>query len=128
MARRFHDAGFELVLWNRSRERAESVASDTGSRVMGSPAEAASVANIVLTSLADDRALRSVYVGSDGIVDGIADGAVAVDTSTVDPDTIGELGRAMDNTGAGFLDCPVSGSVSTAKPGASSSWRVGTRL
>lgn len=117
MARRFHDAGFELVLWNRSRVRAEAVASDTGARVMGSPAETASAADIVLTSLADDQALRSVYVGPDGIVDGISEVAIAVDTSTVDPDTIGEVGSAMDTTGAGFLDCPVSGSVSTVEAG-----------
>jgi len=118
MARRFADAGYDLVLWNRNQAKAESVAGDTGAKVVGSAAAAASDADIVVTSLADDAALEAVYLGPDGVVAGIGAGSVAVDTSTVDPQTVSAVGAALDATGAGFLDCPVSGSVSTVEAGA----------
>lgn len=118
MARRFHSAGHHLVLWNRDRSKAEAVARDTGGQVATSAAEAASQADIVVSSLADDDALRAVYLGTDGVVEGIKPDSIAVDTSTVDPETIMEIGEAVDATGAGFLDCPVSGSVSTVESGA----------
>lgn len=118
MARRFHGAGYELVLWNRDRSKAEAVAEDTGSDIADSAAEAASQADVIVSSLADDAALRAVYLGDDGVVRGIEPGSIAVDTSTVDPDTIMEVGEAVDAAGARFLDCPVSGSVSTVEAGA----------
>jgi 3-hydroxyisobutyrate dehydrogenase/2-hydroxy-3-oxopropionate reductase len=117
MARRFHGGGFDLTLWNRDRGKAQSVASETGSDVALSAAEAASAADIVLTSLADDAALEEVYLGADGIVAGIEAGSVAVDTSTVHPATVVKVGEAVDGTGAGLIDCPVSGSVSTVESG-----------
>ena len=118
MARRFHGAGYELVLWNRDRSKAEAVADDTGSEIADSAAEAAAGAGVIVSSLADDAALRTVYLGDDGVVAGIESGAIAVDTSTVDPDTVIEVGEAVDSAGATFLDCPVSGSVSTVEAGA----------
>lgn len=118
MARRFHGAGYDLVLWNRDRAKAEAVAEDTGSEIADSPAEAASQADIIVSSLADDAALREVYLGDDGVVRGIGPDSIAVDTSTVDPDTIVEVGEAVDAAGGRFLDCPVSGSVSTVEAGA----------
>jgi len=118
MARRFRGAGYELVLWNRDDSKARAVAADTGARTARSAASAASEAGVVVTSLADDSALRAVYLGTEGVAEGIQPGAVAVDTSTVDPGTILEVGAAVDAKGAGFLDCPVSGSVSTVEAGA----------
>jgi 3-hydroxyisobutyrate dehydrogenase/2-hydroxy-3-oxopropionate reductase len=118
MARRIHGSGLELILWNRDRAKSEAVSELTGATVAGSAAEAAAQSDFVLSSLADDAALDSVYLGADGIVAGIGEGSIAIDTSTVDPGTIMRVGEAMDATGAGFLDCPVSGSVSTVEAGA----------
>lgn len=117
MARRFHDAGHVLVLWNRDRIKAESVAAQTAAVVSETAAAAAHQADIVITSLADDEALRRVYLGAGGVAEGIRPGSIAVDTSTVDPGTIIEVGAEVDTRGAGFLDCPVSGSVSTVEAG-----------
>lgn len=118
MASTIGRAGFELVLWNRDPAKARTLGDTIGATVAGSAAEAASKADVVLTSLADDDALRAVYLGEGGVVEGIGASAVAVDTSTVDPQTIDDVGSAVDATGAGFLDCPVSGSVSTVEAGA----------
>lgn len=117
MARRFHDAGYDLVLWNRDRSKADSVAQDTGATVSETATSAANAADIVVTSVADDEAMKSVYLGTGGIIEGIRPGSIVVDTSTVDPGTILEVGVEIDRTGAAFLDCPVSGSVSTVEAG-----------
>ena len=117
MAATISRAGFETVLWNRDVSKAERVAEATGAPVASSAADAASKADVVLTSLADDAAVEDVYFGPEGILHGIAAGSVAVDASTIDPRTVDRVGEAVDETGAGFLDCPVSGSVSTVEAG-----------
>jgi 3-hydroxyisobutyrate dehydrogenase-like beta-hydroxyacid dehydrogenase len=117
MATTISRAGFDVLLWNRDAAKADRLAEVLGVTVATSPAEAASKADVVLTSLADDPAVRSVYLGPQGIVEGIGREAVAVDSSTIDPETVHEVGAAVDRTGAGFLDCPVSGSVSTVEAG-----------
>ncbi len=118
MAHRIAGAGFSTVLWNRDRTKAEAVAADTGGRVADTAASAASDVDFVLTSLADDEALETVYLGPDGVVSGITAGTVAIDTSTVDPSTIVSVGERVDSVGSRFIDCPVSGSVSTVQAGA----------
>lgn len=117
MARRFHGAGHRLILWNRHLAKAEAVAADTDAEIASSPSAAAAGADVIVTSLADDDAMIEVYLGDDGIVAGIRDGALAADTSTVDPDTIRHVGNALVSAGARFVDCPVSGSVSTVEAG-----------
>lgn len=118
MATTIARAGFDVTVWNRDPAKAERLGSALGAPLASSPAEAASSADIVLTSLADDVAVEAVYLGPEGIVEGIEPGSVAVDTSTVDPRTVEVVGAAVDATGAGFLDGPVSGSVSTVEAGA----------
>jgi 3-hydroxyisobutyrate dehydrogenase-like beta-hydroxyacid dehydrogenase len=117
MAATIARAGFEVTVWNRDRAKADELAAAIGLTVAPSAANAAG-AEVVVTSLADDEAVLDVYLGSDGIVEGIGPGSVAVDTSTVDPETVVRIGSAIDATGAGFLDAPVSGSVSTVEAGA----------
>ncbi len=118
MAATIGRAGFPTIVWSRDRTKAERVAASTGARLANTAAEAASQADVVVTSLADDDAVQAVYLGADGVVAGIRPSAVAVDTSTICPDTIHKVGAAIDATGAGFLDCPVSGDVSRVEAGA----------
>lgn len=117
MARRFHGAGHDLVVWNRDRTKAEAIAAHGVATVADTPAEAAAAADVVVTSLADDQAIVEVYLGEDGIISGIREDTVALDTSTVDPETSRRVGSALVAKGARFVDCPVSGSVSTVEAG-----------
>ena len=116
MARRIAAADFPTQVWNRDTAKAEAVAHDTGVAVAASAAAAAG-ADVVVTSLADDEAVRDVYLGADGVCAGVADGTVVVDTSTIDPMTTAQIGDAVDAAGGAFLDAPVSGSVSTVDSG-----------
>lgn len=117
MAEVLSRAGFETMLWNRTPEKAEQLAARIGGRVANSAAEAAESADFVLSSLADDAALIEAYLGESGVVEGLRPGGVAVDTSTVDPTAIQRVGAGVDAIAAYFLDCPVSGSVSTVEAG-----------
>lgn len=118
MARRLAAEGRSLVLYNRTRERAEQLAAQLpDARVAASPAEVARAADVVLTMLADDDAVAAVFGGPHGLVTGARAGTVLVDLSTVRPDTLRSVESAVRATGAGLLDAPVSGSVSVAEAG-----------
>src|SRR5271165_7608297 len=90
MAANLQRAGYPLVVWNRSAEKAEPLRA-AGAGVAQSPAAAARAADIVISSLADDASLRAVVSGPDGILTGLRPGAVHVGTSTVSPGLCDEL-------------------------------------
>jgi 3-hydroxyisobutyrate dehydrogenase/2-hydroxy-3-oxopropionate reductase len=117
MARSVARAGFDLVLHNRTADRANLLAVGLGCDVAGTPREAAAQADVIITMLADDAAVRDVYEGLDGLLAGARPGSVLVDMSTVRPDTITSFEAAARATGAGLLDAPVSGSVHLAEAG-----------
>jgi len=117
MARALARAGRPLILFNRSRERAEALATELGARVAASAAEVAAASDVCLTMVADDAAVAAVYGGSEGILAGAHRGGVLVDLSTVTPDAIRSLERRARETGSGLLDAPVSGSVGLAEAG-----------
>jgi 3-hydroxyisobutyrate dehydrogenase-like beta-hydroxyacid dehydrogenase len=93
------------------------VASSYAAAVAESPGEAASVGQTVLVSLADDTAARSVYSGPDGLVAGLREGTVVVETSTLSPATVRALAARVEDAGAALLDAPVSGSVPLVERG-----------
>jgi 3-hydroxyisobutyrate dehydrogenase-like beta-hydroxyacid dehydrogenase len=117
MGRALRDAGLEVILYNRTAERAAALALVLGCDVCTSPYEVAAKADIVLTMLADDNAVLSTWRGPKGLIAGARPGTVLVDLSTVTPDTIRSLEAETHATGAGILDSPVSGSVTTAQSG-----------
>jgi 3-hydroxyisobutyrate dehydrogenase-like beta-hydroxyacid dehydrogenase len=117
MARSLGRAGFPLVVHNRTPERAQALADELGARVASSPAETASIADVTITMLADDAAVEQVYAGPQGLIEGLRQGGVLVDMSTITPDTIRALEPSVIAAGGGLLDAPVSGSTATAESG-----------
>jgi 3-hydroxyisobutyrate dehydrogenase/2-hydroxy-3-oxopropionate reductase len=118
MARALARAGHDVIVQNRTRSSCEALAGEIRARVVDTPAQAAAAADVAITMLADDTAVRSVFTGPDGLVEGAHQGGVLIDMSTVLPDTIRSLAEAVRATGSGILDAPVSGSVSLAEAGA----------
>lgn len=117
MAGTLSQAGLDLVLYNRTRAVAERVAEATRSIVAATPQEAAEAAGIVVSTLADDQAVRDVFSGPVGIAAGLQPGAVALEMSTIDPDVVDEIGALVDATEAELVDAPVSGSVQLVEQG-----------
>ena len=116
MAERLAGRGVQVIVYNRSAEPANALADRFGARVASSPADAAAQADVVISMVADDAAVRALYAGPDGVPAGIRAGTVAVDMSTVLPETVRAIAPAVLERGAGVLDAPVSGSVSSRWP------------
>jgi 3-hydroxyisobutyrate dehydrogenase/2-hydroxy-3-oxopropionate reductase len=117
MAGRLCEQGASVLVYNRTRDRADRCAADTGANVVATPAAAAAAADILITMLADDNAVTTLYRDRDGILEGLSSRTVAVDMSTVLPETLRNLEPDVRATGAGLVDAPVSGSVSLAERG-----------
>jgi 3-hydroxyisobutyrate dehydrogenase-like beta-hydroxyacid dehydrogenase len=115
MARRLLDAGHALVVWNRTAARAEPLV-ERGAEAAESPADAASRADVVLTMVADPRALRAVTEGETGVAAGIGASATLIEMSTVGPAAVSRVAAALPD-GAGLLDAPVLGSLAEAEAG-----------
>jgi 3-hydroxyisobutyrate dehydrogenase-like beta-hydroxyacid dehydrogenase len=110
-------AGVEVVVFNRTRSRAEAAAQAGGATVAGTAREAAAGAQVVLSSLADDAAVEAAYSGPDGVVAGLRPGTVVCESSTIDPGTVRRLAPLVAERQASLLDTPVSGSVPAVEAG-----------
>jgi 3-hydroxyisobutyrate dehydrogenase-like beta-hydroxyacid dehydrogenase len=115
VARRLLDEGHELVVWNRTPERAAELV-ERGAVAAASPAEAASRAEAVITMVADPTALQAVTEGPSGVAAGIAASATVIEMSTVGPGPVERLASVLPK-GTGLLDAPVLGSRAEAESG-----------
>lgn len=117
IARRLIDAGHEVVVWNRSADAAQALL-DAGARRASSPREAALDADAVITMLRDDQASRSVWAEAEtGILSGIREGAIAIESSTLTPERVREWAADVRHAGALPVEAPVSGSRPQAENG-----------
>jgi 3-hydroxyisobutyrate dehydrogenase-like beta-hydroxyacid dehydrogenase len=115
IARRLLEAGHDLVVWNRTAEKAAPLV-EAGAVAAATPAEAAARAEVVLTMVADPAALRDVTEGEDGVAAGVGEGATVIEMSTVGRDAVRRLASVLGER-AGLLDAPVLGSRSEAEAG-----------
>ena len=109
MAKNLMDAGHELVVHNRSPEKAEELAEEGNATAAESPREVAEACDIVITMLPDSPDVEAVVAGEGGILEGLRDGALLVDMSTISPVVTEELAVKIREKGASMLDAPVSG-------------------
>ena len=116
MAKNLIEAGHELVLYTRTKEKAEELAGD-GATVAGSPKEVAESVDVVITMLPDSPDVEAVVAGEDGVLEGIEEGSLIVDMSTISPVVARELAAKAREKGASMLDAPVSGGDVGAKDG-----------
>jgi 3-hydroxyisobutyrate dehydrogenase-like beta-hydroxyacid dehydrogenase len=116
MAARFLAAGYKVYGEAQSREHIRELV-EQGLRWCDTPRDVAAAADIVFTSLPDDRVLEEVAAAPDGILAGLSAGKVWVDLSTVSPRVSRELARRARDQRASMLDAPVSGSVPQVQSG-----------
>jgi 3-hydroxyisobutyrate dehydrogenase len=115
MAENLLKAGFPVTVYNRSPAKAAALR-DQGAQVAATPADAARGASVVLSMLSDDAASREVWLGEQGALAAAGDGTVLIESSTVTPAWIAELGEAT-RRGLQLLDAPVTGSRAQAAAG-----------
>lgn len=108
MAGHLMDAGYPLVVHNRTRERAEALVG-RGARWADSPGEAAEQADVVITIVGYPADVEQVYLSADGIVAKARPGTLLVDMTTSSPDLAARIALAAEQRELVALDAPVSG-------------------
>ncbi|HEX5847894.1 MAG TPA: 2-hydroxy-3-oxopropionate reductase [Rubrobacter sp.] len=106
MAENLVEAGYDLVVYNRTREKAEEL---DGATVAETPREVAERSDVIITMLPDSPEVEEVLAGEDGVLEGVREGALIVDMSTISPVVTEELAGRAEEHGASMLDAPVSG-------------------
>jgi 3-hydroxyisobutyrate dehydrogenase len=117
MAQHLPAHGFDLILWNRTRERAERLAESVRARIADTPAEAAREANVVITCLPTSREVETLLDGDDGLLAGLRRGATLVDCTSGDPATSRRIAARLREREVAFVDAPVSGGKRGAEEG-----------
>ena len=106
-----------LAVWNRTGERARTFASETGARHASTPADAARGAGVAITCFPVSADVDAVLDGAEGLLAGLARGALLVDCTSGDPATSRRIAAKLAERGIGFLDAPVSGGTIGAEQG-----------
>ncbi len=117
MAERLWKAGYDLVLYNRTPQKAEPMMRRGALRVH-SPREVAEAAAISITMVSDDQALTDIVIGQNGLYMGLGPEKIHIDMSTISPKLARKLDRLYQNKEASFLHAPVLGSKPQAAQGA----------
>lgn len=118
MAQRLARAGFPLVVWNRAPDKMPPVVA-AGAEGVKSPTDVMSKSDVVHLCVYDTAAVEAVVFGPDGLARaGRSEGKLVVDHSTIDPDATRHFAERLEReTGARWVDAPVSGGVPGAEAG-----------
>ena len=118
MAGNLAHAGFELVVWNRTAERAQQLCREhPEASQAATPEEAAAGAEIVITMVVDGPQVAQVLLGEHGAATGAATGSLFIDCSTIGPTATREIGARLTERGLELMDAPVTGSAPRAQDG-----------
>src|ERR1700733_1254956 len=116
MARNIARSGIELVVWNRSRAKAEPLARECA-HLCDTAAEAAASAELIVTMLSDADAVLATMQGSDGALAGARPNSVWIQMSTIGEQGTARCMELAQEHGAGFVDAPVLGTKQPAQEG-----------
>lgn len=117
MAGHLQRAGHRVCVYNRTTEKAERWVKTYGGRMAMSPREAAHGAKVVFACVGNDDDLRSVFLGENGALTGMAPGTVFCDHTTVSAQVEHELSGIAAKQGVLYVDAPVSGGQAGAEKG-----------
>jgi 3-hydroxyisobutyrate dehydrogenase len=116
MALNILNAGFELTVHNRSRDK-EEITAKAGALRVGSPREAAAGAEIIITCVSDTPDVEAIILGENGVIHGARNGSIVVDMSTISPSATRRIAEKLGKKGVKMLDAPVSGGSEGAQKG-----------
>ena len=117
MARNLLRAGHAVCVHSRTKSKAERLLAE-GARWADSPADLAEAVETVITVVADSPDVEAVYLGAGGVCEGLGEGTLCIDMSTVAPETAQRVSEAVRERKGRFLDAPVSGGKTGAESGA----------
>jgi 2-hydroxy-3-oxopropionate reductase len=108
MARNLLRARFPVVVFNRTRSKADEIVAE-GARWRGSPADVARDAQVVVTMVTDSSDVEQVILGPRGVIEGVHAGSIVIDMSTISPGVERTIAARLAAKGVAYLDAPVSG-------------------
>ena len=117
MARHLASKGHDVVVYNRSSEKAKQWVEKNGGSSALTPREVGEQCEVVMVCVGNDNDVRSVVFGADGVLAGLKPGSVLVDHTTASADLARELSAACAERGVAFIDAPVSGGQGGAESG-----------
>jgi 3-hydroxyisobutyrate dehydrogenase-like beta-hydroxyacid dehydrogenase len=109
-------AGYSVTGWNRTRDKAAPLI-EKGMRWADTPRAVAAASEMVISIVTDAQAVKTVALGTDGILAGLRKGGIYVDMSTIAPDASREVAAEFAKAGSFMLDGPISGSPVTVVQG-----------
>ncbi|HEX5424715.1 MAG TPA: NAD(P)-dependent oxidoreductase [Candidatus Acidoferrales bacterium] len=109
-------AGFPLVVWNRTKQRADDLVRE-GAKWAASPREVAAQSGVLITIVSDPPAVEQVLWGESGALEGLRQGSLYIDSSTISPEMAVRAARACSDRGVDYLDAPVTGGTWGAEKG-----------
>lgn len=116
MARNLLKAGFSLTVHNRSQGKVDELVG-AGAKDGGSPAGVAKVCDVIFMCLPDTPDVDKILFGENGVVEGISEGAVIVDCSTISATETQVFAAKLKEKGVDMVDSPVSGGPGGAEKG-----------
>ncbi|GAB4329840.1 MAG: NAD(P)-dependent oxidoreductase [Bacteroidales bacterium] len=116
MAANLINAGYNVILYNRTIEKAKELAGERA-KVAKTPYLAAAESDVVFTMLSTPEAVQSVALGEEGLVHGMRKTKVWVDCSTVNPAFSKQMNEIAGSMQFHFVDAPVAGSLIPAEKG-----------
>jgi 3-hydroxyisobutyrate dehydrogenase len=114
MARNLHRAGLLAGVWNRTPEKARTLAAELGVAAPDTPGQLAADCDVIVTCVSADQDVLDVV---NALAPGLAKGAIVIDCSTVSAETARKCAAILRSRAADFLDCPVSGGTEGARDG-----------
>jgi 3-hydroxyisobutyrate dehydrogenase-like beta-hydroxyacid dehydrogenase len=116
LAQRLHAGGWNIRAWNRSPQPAEAI-SKRGIPTASSVAELVADSDVIISSLANDAAVRSVYLDEGSVFSSVNPGTIILEMSTISPELSRDLHREARTKGVNFLDVAISGSTPAVEAG-----------
>lgn len=117
LAHNLLNAGYSVVVHNRTIEKAQPLV-DIGATFATTPRAAAEQSDVVVSMVTDNEISRQVWLAAKtGAILGLTPDKIAIEMSTLTVEWVRELGAAIAQSGAGFLDAPVVGSRPQAEVG-----------
>jgi 3-hydroxyisobutyrate dehydrogenase-like beta-hydroxyacid dehydrogenase len=116
MGRNLLKAGFPLVVWNRTKSKADDLVRE-GAKLGANPRELAAQVDVLITIVSDPPANEEVLFGANGALDTLKRGSLFIDSSTISPELARREAKECADRGIDFLDAPVTGGTWGAEKG-----------
>ena len=107
MAHHLLNAGYSLAVLQRNEASKELI--DAGAKAFNTNREVAENSDVVITMLPDSPQVEEVVLGKDGVIDGLKQGALFIDMSSIAPSAAKKIHQQLQQKGVEALDAPVSG-------------------